>query len=70
MAEAKPILTQLKEFWQGLSRGKRWTLIAVTCASLLLVLTITLIGSQVRYAPLYSELDTRTPRPSPRSSRS
>jgi flagellar M-ring protein FliF len=59
MAEAKPVLTQLKEFWQGLSRGKRWTLIAGTFAALLLVLTITFIGSQVRYAPLYGELDTQ-----------
>ncbi|MET0414151.1 MAG: flagellar basal-body MS-ring/collar protein FliF, partial [Polyangiaceae bacterium] len=59
MADAKSIPVQIKEFWQGLSQSKRWTLIAVTTATLVAVLLIAFIGNRVTYAPLYTDLETQ-----------
>ncbi len=59
MADAKSIPVQIKEFWQGLSQSKRWTLIAVTGLTLVAMLLIAFIGSRVTYAPLYTELETQ-----------
>jgi flagellar M-ring protein FliF len=59
MADAKTIPVQIKEFWQGLSQTKRWTLIAATGLTVVAVMLIALIGSHVTYAPLYTELETQ-----------
>jgi flagellar M-ring protein FliF len=59
MADAKSIPVQIKEFWQGLARTKRWTFIGVTGLTLMAVLLIAFIGSRVTYAPLYTDLETQ-----------
>jgi flagellar M-ring protein FliF len=58
LADSSDIREQVKKFWTGLSRAKRVALLSVTTTVLLGVLAIGLIGSQVRYAPLYVGLDT------------
>src|SRR5262249_3949382 len=51
-------LKQLAAFWQGLSTPKRIALVGLTTAVLAGVLYMTTIGSEERYAPLYTELST------------
>jgi flagellar M-ring protein FliF len=59
VADAGPgILEQAKKFWTGLSRSKKIALSAVTASVLIGVLAVALLGSQVRYAPLYTGLST------------
>src|SRR5687767_7756253 len=58
LADAVSILEQVKKFWAGLSRAKRVALVSVTLTVLLGVVAVGLIGSQIRYAPLYTGLDT------------
>jgi flagellar M-ring protein FliF len=58
LADAANILDQIKKFWAGLSRAKKIALIAVTSTVLIGVIAVGLIGSRVRYAPLYTGLST------------
>ena len=52
------ILEQVRKFWSGLSRAKKVALIAITSSVLLGVIAVAVIGSRVRYTPLYSGLST------------
>ena len=52
------LLEQIKKFWSGLSRAKKIALVAVTSGVLLSVIAVATLGSQVRYAPLYTGLST------------
>jgi len=49
---------QVTKFWAGLSKAKKIALIAITASVLLGVIAVAAIGSQVRYAPLYTGLST------------
>lgn len=52
------IQEQVKKVWSGLSRVKRFALVAATLTVLLGVVAIALVGSRVNYAPLYTGLST------------
>jgi flagellar M-ring protein FliF len=52
------IYEQIRALWTGLTRVKRIALVSVTASVLLGVVGIALLGSQVRYAPLYTGLST------------
>lgn len=59
MADApNNLLEQIKKFWSSLSRSKRIALIVVTSSVLLGVIAVAVVGSRVRYAPLYTGLST------------
>ncbi len=49
---------QLIEFWSGLSRAKKIALVSITTLVLLGVVAVSVIGTRVRYAPLYHDLNT------------
>jgi flagellar M-ring protein FliF len=52
------LLEQIKKFWSALSRAKKIALIAVTSSVLCGVIAVAMLGSRVRYAPLYMGLST------------
>ena len=59
MADAQAgIIEQVRKFWTGLSRAKKVALIGITASVLMGVVLVGLIGSQVRYVPLYTGLST------------
>jgi flagellar M-ring protein FliF len=58
VADAANIWEQIKKFWAGLSRAKKVALIAVTSSVLIGVVAVALLGSRVRYVPLYTGLST------------
>jgi flagellar M-ring protein FliF len=58
VADAANILEQIKKFWAGLSRAKKVALIVVTSTVLVGVVAVALLGSRVRYVPLYTGLST------------
>jgi flagellar M-ring protein FliF len=58
VADAANIWEQIKKFWNALSRAKKVALLVVTSSVLIGVVAVALIGSRVRYAPLYANLST------------
>jgi len=54
--ETKQVTEQLKAFYQGLSRGRKITFLAVIVGSTLSILALILIAGQVDYSLLYANL--------------
>jgi len=54
--EAKQITEQLKAFYQGLSRGRKITFLAVIAASTLSIIALILLAGQIDYSLLYANL--------------
>ena len=57
MEGARNVLTQLKAFWANLPTPKRWALVLLTAGVLIAVSAISVIGSRVQYAYLYTGLE-------------
>src|SRR5260221_7246612 len=58
MDKVRSVLAQLAEFWRSLSIVKRVSLIVVTLAVLVGVLSAAALGSHVEYSYLFTDLST------------